>query len=68
MATDFRTGIEINRQVCSIISLMWFASGLQNASIDDLESAISRCKELVMSTDECSFERKWLGKLVICNL
>lgn len=37
----------------------------QNASIDDLTNAIEKCKELVLNTDECSTERKWLVRHLV---
>lgn len=37
----------------------------QNASVDDLTNAIEKCKELVLSTDECSTERKWLVRHLV---
>lgn len=65
MATDFGTG----RSYYTIVVNGYFTYTRfvhpQNASVEDLESAISRCKELVMGTDECSLERKWLGKLIV---
>ncbi|XP_037045102.1 differentially expressed in FDCP 8 homolog isoform X2 [Bradysia coprophila] len=49
----------------SLITEQWQLILGQNASVDDLESAISRCKELVLGTDECSFERKWLVRHLV---
>lgn len=37
----------------------------QNASIDDLKNGIEKCKELVLNTDECSTERKWLVRHLV---
>lgn len=37
----------------------------QNASVEDLTNAIEKCKELVLSTDECSTERKWLVRHLV---
>lgn len=37
----------------------------QNASVDDLNNAIERCKELVIVSDECSAERRWLVRHLV---
>lgn len=37
----------------------------QNASVEDLTNAIEKCKELVLITDECSTERKWLVRHLV---
>lgn len=37
----------------------------QDASIDALDNAIDRCKELVIVTDECSAERNWLVRHLV---
>lgn len=37
----------------------------QNASVEDLTNAIEKCKQLVLSTDECSTERKWLVRHLV---
>lgn len=37
----------------------------QDASVDDLTNAIEKCKELVLRTDECSTERKWLVRHLV---
>lgn len=30
-----------------------------------MENAIARCKDLVINTDECSYERKWLVRHLV---
>lgn len=37
----------------------------QNASVEELDNAIDRCKELVIDSDECSSERKWLVRHLV---
>uniref|UniRef100_A0A336LSZ9 CSON003229 protein n=1 Tax=Culicoides sonorensis TaxID=179676 RepID=A0A336LSZ9_CULSO len=39
----------------------------QDASIEDLRSAIDKCKDLVLKTDECSSDRKWIVRH-LCEL
>lgn len=49
----------------SLIKEQWQLVLDQDASIDELTNAIERCKELVMNTDECSTERKWLVRHLV---
>jgi hypothetical protein len=44
----------------SLIKEDWQLVLEQEASVEQLEHAIERCKELVLSADEYSTERKWL--------
>jgi hypothetical protein len=44
----------------SLIKEDWQLVLEQEASVEQLENAIERCKELVLSADEYSTERKWL--------
>lgn len=45
--------------------LLVFVLFFQNASVEELDNAIDRCKELVIDTDECSNERKWLVRHLV---
>lgn len=38
---------------------------IQNASVDDLLTAVECCKQLVIKTDQCSAERKWLVRHLV---
>lgn len=49
----------------SLIKEQWQLVLDQDASIDDLTNAIEKCKELVLNTDECSAERKWLVRHLV---
>lgn len=49
----------------SLIKEQWQLVLDQDASIDDLTNAIEKCKELVLNTDECSTERKWLVRHLV---
>lgn len=49
----------------SLIKEEWQLVLDQDASIDDLTNAIEKCKELVLKTDECSTERKWLVRHLV---
>lgn len=49
----------------NLINEEWQIVLSSDASIPDLENAISRCKELVMSSEECSDERKWLVRHLV---
>lgn len=49
----------------SLIKEQWQLVLDQDATIDDLTNAIERCKELVLNTDECSNERKWLVRHLV---
>lgn len=49
----------------SLIKEQWQLVLDQDASIDDLTNAIEKCKELVLKTDECSTERKWLVRHLV---
>lgn len=37
----------------------------QDASRDDLKNAIEKCKTLVLNTEECSYERKWIVRHLV---
>lgn len=49
----------------SLIKEQWQLVLDQDASMDDLTNAIEKCKELVLNTDECSDERKWLVRHLV---
>lgn len=49
----------------SLIKEQWQLILDQDATIDDLSNAIDKCKELVLSTDECSDERKWIVRHLV---
>lgn len=49
----------------SLIKEQWQLVLDQDASIDDLTNAIEKCKELVLNTDECTAERKWLVRHLV---
>lgn len=49
----------------SLITEEWQLVLEQDASISDLQKSIERCKELVIVTDECSVERKWLVRHLV---
>ncbi|XP_031640638.1 differentially expressed in FDCP 8 homolog isoform X2 [Contarinia nasturtii] len=49
----------------SLIKEQWQLVLEEDASIDDLTNAIEKCKELVLKTDECSTERKWLVRHLV---
>lgn len=49
----------------SLIKEQWQLILDQDASVDELTNAIERCKELVLSTDECTNERKWLVRHLV---
>lgn len=49
----------------SLIKEEWQLILDQEASIGDLSKAIERCKELVINTDECSNERKWVVRHLV---
>lgn len=49
----------------TLIKEQWQVILDQDASVDELKSAIERCKELVVSTDELSDERKWLVRHLV---
>lgn len=48
-----------------LVIVLDFEKFFQNASVDELENAIDRCKELVIDTEECSNERKWLVRHLV---
>jgi hypothetical protein len=49
----------------SLIKEQWQLVLDQNATIPDLINATERCKELVLVSDECSDERKWLVRHLV---
>lgn len=49
----------------SLIKEQWQLILDQDASIEELTNAIERCKELVLNTDECTNERKWLVRHLV---
>lgn len=49
----------------SLIKEQWQLVLDQDATIDDLTNAIDKCKELVLNTDECSDERKWIVRHLV---
>lgn len=49
----------------SLIKEEWQLVLDQDASIEELTNAIEKCKELVLKTDECSTERKWLVRHLV---
>lgn len=49
----------------SLIKEQWQLVLEEDATIDDLTNAIEKCKELVLNTDECSMERKWLVRHLV---
>lgn len=49
----------------SLIKEEWQLILDQDASIEELTNAIERCKELVLNTDECTNERKWLVRHLV---
>lgn len=49
----------------SFINEDWQIILSSDASKSDLEDAISRCKELVLASKECSEERKWLVRQLV---
>lgn len=49
----------------SLIKEQWQLVLDQDATIDELTTAIDKCKELVLKTDECSTERKWLVRHLV---
>lgn len=49
----------------SLIKEQWQLILDQDATINDLSNAIEKCKELVLSTDECSDERKWIVRHLV---
>lgn len=49
----------------SLIKEQWQLVLDQDATVDDLTNAIEKCKELVLNTDECSTERKWLVRHLV---
>lgn len=49
----------------SLIKEEWQLILDQDASIEDLTNAIECCKQLVLDTDECSNERKWLVRHLV---
>lgn len=49
----------------SLIKEQWQLVLDQDASVSDLSNAIDRCKELVLNTDQCSDERKWLVRHLV---
>lgn len=49
----------------SLIKEQWQLVLDQDVSIDDLTNAIEKCKELVLNTDECSTECKWLVRHLV---
>lgn len=60
------TGSEKSHAIpSSLIKEQWQLILDQDASIDELTNAIERCKELVLSTDECTNERKWLVRHLV---
>lgn len=48
-----------------VIKEQWQVILGQDASLSDLKNAIERCKELVIETEECSTERKWLVRHLV---
>lgn len=51
----------------SIIKEDWQLILDQNASCDDLKTAIEKCKELILQTEELSYDRKWFVRH-LCEL
>lgn len=49
----------------SLIKEDWQLILDQDASRDDLNNAIEKCKTLVLSTEECSYERKWIVRHLV---
>lgn len=49
----------------NLINEEWQVILSSDASRDDLEDAITRCKELVIQSKECSEERKWLVRQLV---
>lgn len=49
----------------SLIKEQWQLVLDQDATIDELTRAVERCKELVISTDELTTERKWLVRHLV---
>ncbi|XP_055313344.1 differentially expressed in FDCP 8 homolog isoform X2 [Sitodiplosis mosellana] len=49
----------------SLIKEQWQLVLEEDATIDELTTAIEKCKELVLKTDECSTERKWLVRHLV---
>lgn len=49
----------------SLIKEQWQLILGQSASINELQIAVERCKELVLNTNECSEERKWLVRHLV---
>lgn len=49
----------------SLIREQWQLILDQDASIEELTNAIERCKELVLNTDECTNERKWVVRHLV---
>lgn len=49
----------------SLIKEQWQLVLEEDATIDELTTAIEKCKELVLNTDECSTERKWLVRHLV---
>lgn len=49
----------------TLIKEQWQLILGQEATIYELEAAIERCKELVINSDECSVERKWLVRHLV---
>jgi len=51
----------------SLIRKDWQLILDQDATRDDLKTAIDKCKELVMATEKCSYERNWIVRH-LCEL
>lgn len=49
----------------SLIKEEWQLVLDQDATVVHLSNAIERCKELVLNTDECTEERKWLVRHLV---
>ncbi|XP_067648281.1 differentially expressed in FDCP 8 homolog isoform X2 [Eurosta solidaginis] len=49
----------------SLVKEQWRLIFTSDANIQDLEAAIAHCRDLVMLSDECSEERRWLVRHLV---
>lgn len=49
----------------SLVKEQWRLIFTSDANVQDLEAAIAHCRDLVLLTDECSEERKWLVRHLV---
>ncbi|XP_053955411.1 differentially expressed in FDCP 8 homolog isoform X2 [Anastrepha ludens] len=49
----------------SLVKEQWRLIFTSDANVQDLEAAIAHCRDLVMLTDECSEERRWLVRHLV---